>query len=171
MALKRPPQHRVDAEPVYVDEQDSAWDIERIKRECAEMRREGQSPSRHPVAVYHRGESRFDLGAAYSVLGVPRTAADYLGPDATRFVLRRLSHSELYRMTDMGSTSALGRLYGCRVGLVRVEGDGPKVQRDDYGVTDESLDNVFAWGAALPAKIGLAVFLASQPLTEDEKKA
>lgn len=170
MALKRPPQHRADSVPVYVDERDSAWNEDAIRQECAEMRRRGVSPSRHPVNIYHAGTSRYDLGAPYDVLGMQRCASDYLGPDATKFILRRLGHAELYRMTDMGPSTALGRLYGCRVGLEQVE-NGPKVKRDEWGITEESMEGLFALDTALPAKIGAAVYLASQPLTADEKKA
>lgn len=170
MALKRPPQHRSDADPVFVHSDDDAWDHERIKVECAKMREEGLSPSRHPVNVYHSGESRYDLGAAYDVLGTLHSAAEYLGPTAVRFTLRRLSTPELYRVTDMGPTTALGRLYACRIGLASVEGPGPKVKREEWGLTEESLDALREWGVWLPMAVGAAVYVASQPLTDSEKK-
>lgn len=171
MALKRPPQNRVDAEPVYVDEKDDAWDNARIKEECRKMRQDGLDPSRHPVNVYHSGASRYDLGAAYAIPGGVASASNYLGPDATRFNLKRLSLAEVYRLTDLGASTAMGRLYACRIGVLGLEGEGPKLKRDDYGLTEESLEALFALRADLPAKLGLAVYLASQPLTDDEKKA
>jgi hypothetical protein len=171
MALRRPPQHRGDAIPVYVDPGDSAWDNDRIKAECAEMRKQGLDPARHPVNVYHCGDSRYDLGAKYQVLGELRSAADYLTSEATRFVLRRLSHQQLYRLTDMGSQSAIVRAMACQWALEKVEGDGPKIVRDDYGVTSDSMEELAQWGLGLPLRIGTAAYLASQPLTADEKKA
>src|SRR5688500_13001601 len=101
--LKRPPQHRVDATAVYVDPDDTAWDNARIKQECTWMRKAGLSPSRHPVNVYHSGDSRYDLGACYqTVVEAPvedeqakiamMPASAYLNAGASRFVLRRLTH-------------------------------------------------------------------------------
>ena len=131
------------------------------------MRRLGHDASRHPVNVYHSGDSRYDLGASYAVLGAMHSAADYLTSEATRFVLKRLSHQQLYRLTDMGSSTAIGRMMACKWALESVEGEGPKVVRDDYGVTDDSMDALASWGLGLPLRIGTAAYLASQPLTAD----
>lgn len=167
--LKRPPQHRVDATPVYVDERDTAWDVVRIKAECAEMRKAGQDPRRHPVNVYHSGESRYDLGASYAVLGTMHSAAEYLGANATRFVLRTLEHPEYYRVVDLwGRTEA--QLLACRLALMSVENNNElKIERDDQGVTYESME-LLASVEWLPFRIGMAAYQASKPLSESEKK-
>jgi len=58
MGLKRPPQHAVDAEPIYIHPDDDAWDMDRVDRERKALatdhkkaKREGDPPL-HPWDRY-----------------------------------------------------------------------------------------------------------------------
>jgi hypothetical protein len=166
------PAHRIDATPVLVLEDDSAWDRARITAEISKLKKQGD---RHPFAVYQSGETRYDLGAVVRLPnGTEAKVTDYLDiGQAWQFELRRLSWSEVYAIEQtIRSNPPVGHAMACRMGLVKIVGPGaPKMEHDAAGnVTDESMQALFDLRASLPALVGQAVFSASLPLTASEKK-
>lgn len=166
------PQHRVDATPILVLEDDTAWDKPRILAECAKLRK---NADRHPFAVYQSGETRYDLGAVTRLPnGEEHRVTDYLDMgQAWQFELRRLTWQEFYAIEQsVRSNPSIGFAQACRIGLVRVTGPGaPKVEHDVTGlVTDETMQALFDLRASLPSIVGQAVFSASLPLSVAEKK-
>lgn len=180
MALRRPPQHRVDAEPVYVHPLDEAWDNARIQDDRDAMRERGEDPDEHPVWIYLTGRSRYDLDANLKYGSGTAKASDWLDMKAaTLFRLRRLDPRPFARVHARKEAAAVreevdheASLEGCRFGLERVEGpDSPKLigrgeltERDIAALTDR-------FGAPVVWAVGDAAYFASIPLTEDEKKA
>ena len=155
MAIKRPPQHRVDAKPVFVSEGDDAWDQAKIKAEieALEAKKKGLGQT-HPVARYLAGETRFDIIDALPYLDTSK---------AYQFILRPLTPEERAEVEDMrdrkGEHSAF--LRAARYCLTKIEGppDAP-----------ESLDEVARLWPWMPEEIGFAARMASIPPTDAEKK-
>lgn len=174
--LNRPPRHRVDAVPVYIDPGDPAWDWDRVIRERKEMEAQKKSADHHPVTIYLGGASRFDLEATYPVLGEMRSAKDYVDmTQAWCFTLRRLTSKEWYSVKTR-QESAPDEAYhrACQLGLVEIDGpDAPAIKRGPGGVTDECMDQLFhgiQGGPFLIPRIGQAVYIASMPLMDIEGK-
>ncbi len=185
MALRRPPQYRADARPLFIARTDSAWDDERITREREAAKKAGGP--RHPVDAYYSGETRYDLDAVSTVDGQAVTVRDYLraGATPTVFTLRRDAQLALQRaqaISVVGDapawTAAMWSL--ARHGLVEaadgftsgapgarwpLEGGGPRP------LTDADLQLLHDLGDGLLAAIGTAVFHANAPLSEAEGKA
>lgn len=180
MALKRPPQHRVDAEPIYVDPSDDAWDSARIEADRKAMEERGEDPDEHPVWLYLTGRTRYDLDAALKYGNGMAKASDWLDlKRAVLFTLRRLEPRDFARIHARKEASAASgvpdhevSLDACRVGLVKCEGPGvPKlIGRGELTDTDVRA-LVDLGGHSLPWRIGDAAYFASIPLTDDEKKA
>jgi hypothetical protein len=170
-----PPQHRSDATPEVVLEDDDAWDRPRIEDEREAMRKAKQDPERHPVAVYLSGETRYDLGAAIRKPdGTEGRAADYLDlAKAWRFVLKRIDYAAVLAAETLFArdfnTAGLTVARNC---LVRVEGpNAPAVEHDKLGlVTHDCMQELFELKAELPVRLGVAGFQASMPLKPAEKK-
>lgn len=187
MALVRPPQHRVDAEPVYIDVTDDAWDREGLNAEFEEIDRENKRreeasndgvyeaipKSEHPYLQYVGGKTRFDLEAPCFWRGQQKKAADYLSGDATRFVLRRLDWRDYYRVRSAFSRDVTEAfILACRLGLRRIDGDSKfRVDPDLPERSDDEMRRLFELNPEIPISIGRAVWLSSQPLTDAEKKA
>lgn len=162
------PEHRIDAIPVYVSEWDTAWDQTAIESSLAEMRAAGQDTTRHPVAVYHSGESRYDLGARYAVGDGQASAADYLDVgQAWSFSLRRLTYQQYLGLLDtLSRAPATTQAQACRLGLVSVTGrDAPPISAP---LSERDMESLFSLGVVL--EIGQAVILCSKPLGHAEKK-
>lgn len=192
MAIKRPPQHRADAIPIYVTPDDDAWDTDALEAEKAEVERinaermaaagPDDEPElidweQHPVVTYNRGETRYDLDAPTFWRGKQRAAREWLGPDATLFVLRRLGWREYYEVRSaLTQSSGFERpwLLACQLALVRIDGSYPATLRLDPDASkrsDAEMSAIFDLNPQIPLEIGAAAWLASQPLTDAEKKA
>lgn len=189
MAIQHPPRHRVDAPPVYIWEGDQAWKHDEIKAEEAEVRRinaereraaldagadawERIDWSRHPVALYRSGETRFDLTAATLWRGEMRTAMDWIDESKApvKFVLRRVSWDEWYLLSSVLSPQRQCAM-ACQMGLVAVENDKAlAVDGDRKHRSDEEMQRLFNVHHELPVLIGGAVIKASKPLSDGEKK-
>lgn len=174
MALK-PPRHSVDAPVVFIQDDDPAWDIDRIEREKDEMRQAGEDPERHPVDVYFSGENRFDLHAPQRVLGADRCPADYLDESKApiRFKIKRLSFDQFYEIQGLVSREdpqAWPR--ACQYGLQAIEPCPSFIPFKRIGgqVSSKTMQALFDSDPASVPAIGLASFLASMPLTEAEGK-
>lgn len=173
--MLHPPSHRIDATPILVLEEDSAWDKPRIEAERKALKDAKHDPDRHPVAVYHSGETRYDLGATVRMPdGSEGKAIDYLNVgEAFQFVLKRIPWSSVYAIQQsVGASFMVGNSLACRLTLERVDGVGaPKIEHDKLGmVTDESMQALFDLRPSLPVSIGVAGFQASMPLSPAEKK-
>lgn len=177
MAL-RPPQYGADWPIVFVHDRDDAWDSERIKREQAEMRARDEDPTKHPVARYLVGRTRYHLDAAETLNGETVTVREYLdeskGP--TYWHLRRLDLMEWYEVAPQWERSVRAgerplACYRrcCELGLVRVE-NGPKLELPGGRPSRADMERLFALGQMIPADVGAAVYWASQPLTDAEGK-
>ena len=183
--LKRPtpPSHRVDAPIVFVHPSDPAWDKERVEAEQAQM----DAPEMHPVARYQNGWGRFDLSAEYTVLGQPHCALDYLdeSKQPTRWKLRRLTALEWYEVHPLWQ-KAIARgelpydafLRACAIGLEKAEPDlGVELKRPGGRLSASDVQLLHDMGQEqspaidLVFDIGSAVYTASLPLTDSEKKS
>ncbi|MEL6705033.1 MAG: hypothetical protein AAFP15_12205 [Bacteroidota bacterium] len=167
MQFRKPPTHRIDAPIVFVHPGDSAWDTEAIEKSREEH---GEDC---PWSRYCSGATRYDIGPVTHLLsGKP-----------VEFHLRRLDAIQLNDVTGLREREALqGFLYaraasmkGARLGLVSIEQDGRKLlelQRPaDLTITDvQTITDSFDEGIEVLRLVGAAVFQASQPLRDDEKK-
>lgn len=174
--LNRPPRHRADAVPVYIDIADGAWDWERVAKERAAMVEAKQDDTRHPVTLYLGGVTRYDLDASFPVLGEMRTVKDYV--DLTkcwRFNLKRLHRKQWYEVKGLHESNpdaAMER--ACQMSLESIDGpDAPPVKRGPDGVSDVTMEHLFhdvEGGPMLIPRIGQAAYLASLPLSDAEGK-
>lgn len=174
--LKRPPEHRATATPLFILADDDAWDWDRIQAERKETP-EGQ----HPVDRYIAGSTRYDIDAAETVGGRVVCARDYLreGSKPTVFTLRRVSGAD--RDTALAVWNdpeaherSLWRL--ARQGVVNVqdgfEGDPWKLQGGEGGLplTETDMQTLYDTHRLLPKSLGLAVMRCSASLSEAEGK-
>ncbi len=173
--IRRPPEHRADADMLFIPELDDAWDHDRI----AKARKATSKGDQCAVDRYFEGLTRFDLDAPHTVGGETHRARDFLRPDAvpTVFKLRRVKGNERMRAAVAfgdadRSPDALWRL--CKLGVVEVaEGlDDPKPWPLDGALqlTDDDVQTIYDAAQGLVHLLGLAVYRASAPLSEDEGK-
>ena len=165
--MLRPPQHRADAPIVFIHPADEAWDQDRINQDCKDK------PD-HPVQQYFGGHTRYDL--------TPQVI-EYLKPDSqpTKFYLRRLDWEKWGVCRSKWETSIVrgeprqrdAYVYACTWGLERVEGIELNIDplrglqwQDKQKLYELSTDDI-----ELLYDVGLAVYQASLPLSEAEKKA
>jgi hypothetical protein len=161
MAL--PPLHRIDSTPIYIFEDDDAWEHDRIGEEIgAEVNLD------HPLVRYYAGLTRYDLD----------TVRDYFDRDKrpAMFVLKRLGVREYARALDMAANigDREAQLFAAEHGLVRVDnvpalasvelGNRPRLRRQDM---DAVIDAI---GRDRWLTLGQAVLLASRELTAAEGK-
>ena len=199
--LIRPPQHAINAEGRWIFRDDPGIDHRRIDLEKREMesrqaatlerlaaaREQGdhrevavlealaddEDPKNHRWDAYTRGETRFDVDADDG-------AIRKLAPEATMFVLRRLSRAQFRVLsgelqaihTTEGNTAKLERRFtinAIRAGVKGVEnGDGLGIDFDK--LTEADLDVLEEIHEALPMALALAVFNFSKGLLHAEKK-
>ena len=139
----------------------------------------------HVCVLYARGDSRFDLLARGPTNGDDARAIDYLTEGGyTRFVLERLSTTEIMRLQDEfalhGKDNLRKVLEECaRLGLADVEGiEGFELRRSGGRVTDASMRVLYdageageeGGGVSLLAEIGNAVYAVSKAKTDAEKQ-
>lgn len=167
MKIRKPPRHRIDAPIVYIHPADEAWDTEAIAKSEEEHGREC------PWIRYHSGATRFDATEVQR----------FLTGSPTEFHLRRLSTLQLIEVQTMVDreygqacyTLRTAYLLALRYGLTAVKQGGmPFVDLTSPGNLSnsdvETLAQISDIGISLLRSIGEAVYLASQPLSEDEKK-
>lgn len=187
MAIASPPQHRADAEPVFVLIEDDAWDQAKINEELEEAeaenkRREEKSSDGqfeaidlqdHPYLKYISGRTRYDIDAPCIWRGRQRTASEYFEGEPTKFVLRRLNWRQYYRVRSAIATDENGGfLLACRIGLHRIDGDSKfRVNPDLDERSSDEMRKLFELKPEIPLSIGRAVWVAAQPLSDSEKKA
>lgn len=173
----RPPQHSIEATPVYVLHDDPAWNTDRIEDEKAGL----EDKTAHPVAAYLRGETRYDLAAPITWPGGENAASEYLGDDATRYQLRRLSVLEHARIQDSftrevnthgeQASSLETWVLAARLGIAAIDGPGltfPLGAR----MTESTMRAVLEANGGIHAlvSIGIAVWELSKPLSASEGK-
>lgn len=173
MARKLIPQHAPDAAIIYVPEDDDAWDTARLESERARMAAAGESPDLHPVTRYQSGQTRFDIDAPGQVLGQVVTPRQYLDESRRpwRFRLRRLGpqeYDDVQALIEKGDARHAFSL-ACRVGLDSVE-NAPVTLQGGAGRPLSQSDVQWLHDQGLRRGIGAAVWLASVPLTDAEKK-
>lgn len=192
MAFKKPPRHRADATPTYVDIADpDGVDWERVGKETEQAKKRneekrkaaedaGGEPDKstledideHPVTRYFAGKTRLDISAPDTWAGETVCFEDYLKPDAWKFVLRRLDWAQYYDVRNAQS-SEHACLEACKLCLVRIEGPGaPELEGAADGcLTYDDMQTIHEMGAGLPIRLGSAAIQASRPLTSSEKKS
>lgn len=174
--LKRPPQHRSDATPIFVHKDDPAWDHERIEAEKAKM----DKPEMHPVTRYLGGWGRYDLDARGTVDGQDVSAREYLDESKhpTMFRFRRMTGLEWYEAHAMWKKGATDEAFlrAVYLTLEKIE-NGPELSARPGGrLTAADIDMLTALGHEQEPAIELVYLLgevgytASMPLTESEKK-
>lgn len=178
MALKRPPQHRADAPPLFIYQGDDAWDWERINRERDELEKSGAKGG-HPVDHYLGGATRYDIDAPATIGGATVSARSYLreGAKPTVFELRRVSGLERTKAAvafgdSQARQDALWRL--AKIGLVKVtegfDGEPWDLEGGVVPMTDHDLQQLYEVDPLLVQAVGFAVFHTSAPLSEAEGK-
>jgi hypothetical protein len=170
----RPPTNRVDSPIVFVHPADDAWDTDAVVKSTEEHGEDS------PFSQYHSGATRYDLQA----MGAHGAAGDMLGPGATEYHLRRLSMLELNEVQGLMEREFAQQfpiprsayLQACRYGLVAIKSDGRDVMELNRRGGSLSVDDVDTLaectelGPSLIMHLGQAVYLASQPLRDAEKK-
>lgn len=149
-----------------LDELTPAQRDEAIEAAAAGLRRED-----HPLEVYWRGESRYDLQAQGHLMGKPVDVRDYFNKGTpTIFTLRRLGWQEYNRLLEI--EDARSRLFSfARAGVTAICGPGVDlVVKGDDGIPNAWMQALFDadhhWGIT----VGTAVVLYNRALTESEKK-
>lgn len=180
MPIAHPPAHRVDATPVYIDwELDKAWKKAELDAETAEINELNKDRPKveriwlgdHPVTKYRFGETRYDIDAPVMWRGQMRSAADWVGEGAVRFILRRLRWDRWYECQSIVNWVQRCVL-ACQLGLRRVDGDeAMEIDEDLERRTSEEMQRLFSIDPMLPIRIGGAVLAASKPLDDGEKKS
>lgn len=178
--LRRPPQHRADAEIIYVSPIDPAWRADAIVAERKALEEAGEDPAQHPASLYLSGSTRYDLHARLRWKGGEAPATDWLDlPSAYRFTLRRLPprlfsrvHARRDAAARAGTVDYDASFDACKWALVRVEGPEPVKLSGSAELTEDDITELVAcFGLAAVWALGDAAYYASIPLTEQEKKA
>lgn len=167
--MLRPPQHRADAPVVFIHPCDDAWDHARIESELKD------ADDDHTLKRYWGGHSRYDL--------TPDVQA-YLKPDGrpTKFYLRRLPWKAWNEAQGMWERAVLrgdnrpveAYEHACQRGLERIDGVELMDPTDHTGVSDRDMQRLHDLSTDkynLILDIGQAVYQASMPMSEAEKKA
>lgn len=197
MAFDLRPRHRVDGTPEYVDPLDpTAWDTSTIDEELAAMKRRNEeakakaeaagedlpaealeSAQDHPVYRYQSGKTRYQLDAPVRWNGADRTAREYLLPSAFIWQMRILDWKQWNEVQPLvGSRNASstrdGYLRACRYGVSGLAGPkAPELEGAEQGfLSHEDMSLLHEMHPGLPTRLGIAVWLASAPLTPVEKK-
>lgn len=172
MAL-RPPQHRVDAPIVYIHPNDDAWDLDRVRAEQETM----DKPAEHPVAKYMGGFTRYDLNAKGMVGENEVCPADYIdeAKEPVKWHLKRLNAQQWYevqpiweRAVRRDETPWDAYLRCGKYGVSKV--DGLKLDGPPGNLTADDVKLLYKIDPELLKDVGEAVYSASLPLREDEKK-
>lgn len=161
---------------MYIHERDGSWDKERIDNEAATLEDETQ----HPVARYLAGETRYDLDAELAIGEKVVTAREYLDGGETVFHLKRLAPTEWYTVQSMWEKEVISDqrpipretyLRCCRLGLAKID-NGPTLDGIGKGRTlrDKDIEVLYSLDPELPILLGQAIYLASAPLRDAEKK-
>ncbi len=171
--MKLIPRHRIDAPIIAVHPADDAWDAAELEKSSEEH---GDDC---PFLRYHRGVTRFDLGAR----NAHGSAQDLLSGQPVEFHLRRLSTLQLNEVQGMLERELTqdfpipraAYLLAARYGLTAVKQGGTSlVDIDRPGNLTEAdlqtLGTLTDLGLGLIMFIGQASYAASQPLTEAEGK-
>ena len=176
----RPPQHSIDANPIFVLIEDPAWDTDRVDQELEGL--DNEARAEHPYLAYHSGSTRYDLNARVTWAGGEGSASDYLGDGACRFTLQRLAPDQFAEIVDSRSreyrregenASFVGVwVKAARYGIRAIDGDAairfPSGARMSDGVMRQICDR--HGGVNAITQIGLASWMLSQPLSEAEGK-
>lgn len=171
----KPPNHRIGTLRI-IDEQDPAWDRDRIDRELDGL--EVEQLREHPVMAYQLGHTHFDLdalGTVYAEDGSELSVAarDYLRPEvAPRFFeARRLTPLEVASCMDRGEQ--VGRLWAFGLAVKGIEGAGSltfQVAARKTATDGQVQAVVDALGYAVVSRVGQAVLDASRAPTAPEGK-
>jgi hypothetical protein len=187
--LKRPPQHRVDAPIVYIDQDDDAWDKARIEAEIGAAARAQKAwldererameageeftlepphdaPEGHPVRLYQNGSTRSDLNAPVRWGGEDRLVTEWITGQPTRFILRRLRWDAYMECQALHLHSPV-RCYvrACQLGLVDVENmPAVVIDRNRTERSDDEMESLHRQNAVLSVRIGKAALAAAAPL-------
>lgn len=179
MARRRfAPTHDLCARMRYIPESDTAWDMDRIQRELAELGPDGENgDTGHPFFRYHSGTTRYDLDAD--------GMRDYLRPDVVpeMWLFRRLEWAQREQIAHMqraGQTLGAARVafLGGVVGIENASNEAgreldrllrmPLPRSSERCV--EILAAVEAYAAEVILEVGTACLLASRDLSPEEKK-
>lgn len=182
--IRQPPEHAADATPLFIAEFDDAVDHDRIERETKAL----DKGAEHCTLQYYGGHTRYDIDAPLTVGGLTTTMRDYLreGATPTVFELRRVTGrlrqqamTVLRRDLTEGKDGRdrVGMLFElCKHGVASVK-EGFSGERWDLNggqsgrmLTEGDVQKLYEADARLPEALGWAVFNASKPLSESEKK-
>ena len=182
--ITQPPEHAADATPLYIAAFDDALDNDRIARERKELAK-GED---HCTDRYYAGDTRYDVDAPWTIGGQAVTMRGYIRDGATPTVFKLRRVTGLLRQQTMAVINA-GQNGGppgdlvaaifelAKHGVAEVtEGfagtpwdlDGGQ---DGLPLTEGDLQTLYEAHSALPESLGWAVFHASKPLSQVEKKA
>lgn len=163
----RPPTHRIDAPIVYIHPADEAWDQDAIAKS------EEEHGELCPYLQYVAGKTRYDAGGVQHLLkGNP-----------VEFHGKRLGVVQLNEVQALADregfqqswTTRGAYMQAARYGLSAVKQGGEDVltlqSSGNLTTVDlETLRDCSDLGIELIRDIGRALYIASQPLRDDEKK-
>lgn len=150
------PQHSITSPITYIAP--AAFDLDRCITERETMPDEGDG---HPLSIYLRGESRYDLDAPQPVGDQVHTARDYLKPDHSfpEWKLRRLNAREVCACRDAGGDTGRRLAFSMTLSVLGRPLSDAKV--DEYADTH---------GMAEILNVGEAALRASEAPKASEKK-
>lgn len=181
----KPPTHKIDGVAVFISQQDSAWDIDRVTAEReAQIAATAKAKSPHkltaeeraaavarsPVERYYAGRTRYQPDAADRTAdGKACTVRDFmkLGERPAEFGLRRLGYRAFQQMTAIAHGRAR-LIEAARLGLRSITADGYTWQASDEETAgDDQLEALHAARPSLLEEIGAAVINLSRPLDDE----
>lgn len=178
--MNQPPQHDIDSTPIVVLAGDPGWDTDRIEAEIKGL--EGEDLMAHPYVSYMAGRTRYDLSAECKWPGGIGCPGDYLNGTETRIEIRRMRLRERCEVRDARDRERRRNpdsaaytevwLKAARYGIARITGSDDLEFRPGEPVPESVLEKLCDRFGGLSAitKIGTAVWILSETLTEAEKK-
>lgn len=176
-----PPQHSLDARPVYILSTDPAWNWDLIKQEKSEA----EDEEVHPTDHYFAGNTRYDLRAPLKWQGVERSMTEYLEGTPVKIHLRRLRVSQMAVVSDMlieahrdtgednedsAAPTTIVWEECVQHGIIKIEGSDHVDERASGSDMERAIYDYHGGMLAIMG-VGTAIWNLSRPMSDAEKKA
>lgn len=181
MGRPKPPAHRIDGQPIYIPEEDEAWDHDRVASE-REALPDGQT---HLVDDYFDGSGRYRLEPVEGYYDPAKKPERWFlrRPPPDVLLTARTFVNEAIVSEGQKSDNAYAQacLLACRHGIAKVESDTFQLPRRFKALPDQfiaQMDDIVpaqvlpdgTFLSSLVMRLGEAVLKAFRPLDEAEGK-